>query len=63
MDMEVGQITKRSDEVEIMRSMEELMDFVNQHELVEGDYGTHFATDEMNNISFYSCLLHYNLKN
>ncbi|XP_068498558.1 uncharacterized protein [Phaseolus vulgaris] len=46
MDMEVGLITKRSDEVEMIY-MEELMNFVHQHELVEEDYGTHFTTDEV----------------
>ncbi|XP_068492204.1 uncharacterized protein [Phaseolus vulgaris] len=45
MDMEVGLITKRSDEVEMIY-MEELMNYVHQHELVEEDYGTHFTTDE-----------------
>jgi len=30
--------------------------------LFEGDYGIHFTTDEVNKISFHSCLLHYNLK-
>ena len=43
-------------------SMEELMNYVHQHELVEEDYGTHFTTDEVNKISFYLCLLLYNLK-
>ena len=38
MDMEVGLITKRSDEVEMICSIEELMNYVHQHELVEGDY-------------------------
>ena len=52
MDMEVGLITKRSNEVEMIY-MEELMNIVHQHELVEEDYGTHFTTDEMNKISFY----------
>ena len=42
--------------------MEELMNSVHQHELVEEDYGTHFTTDEVNKISFYLCLLLYNLK-
>jgi len=43
-------------------SMEELMNSVHQHRLFEGDYGIHFTTDEVNKISFHSCLLHYNLK-
>jgi len=47
MDMEVGLIRKRFDEVEMICSMEELMNFVHQHELVEGDYGTHFTTNEV----------------
>jgi len=38
MDMEVGLITKRSDEVEMICSIEELMNYVHQHELVEGNY-------------------------
>ena len=59
--MEVGLITKRSDEVEMIY-MEELMNFVHQNELVEEDYGTHFTIDEVNKISFYLCLLLYNLK-
>ncbi|XP_068498251.1 uncharacterized protein [Phaseolus vulgaris] len=46
MDMEVGLITKRSDEVEMIY-MEELMNFVHQNELVEEDYGTHFTIDEV----------------
>ena len=62
MDMEVGLIIKRYVEVEMICSMEELMNFVHQHELVEVDYGTHFTTNEVNKISFHSCLLHYNLK-
>jgi len=41
MDMEVELFTKRSNEVEMMCSMEDLM-----------NYGTHFTTDEVNNISF-----------
>ena len=61
MDMEVGLITKRSDEVEMIY-IEELMNYVHQHELVEEDYGTYFTTDEVNKISFYLCLLLYNLK-
>jgi len=61
MDMEVGLITKRSNEVEMIY-MEELMNIVHQHELVEKDYGTQFTTDEVNKISFYLCLLLYNLK-
>jgi len=43
-------------------SMEELMNFVHQHGLFERDYGIHFTTDDVNKISFYSCLLQYNLK-
>ena len=54
--------SKRSDEVEMICSMEELMNSMHQHELVEGDYGTHFTTDKVNKISFHSCLLHCNLK-
>jgi len=50
--MEVGLITKRSDEVEMMYSMKELINFVHQHKLVEGDYDTHFTTDEMNKFHF-----------
>jgi len=42
MDMEVGLITKRSDEVEIIY-MEKLMNSVHQH--IEEDYGTHFTID------------------
>jgi len=61
MNMEVGLITKRSNEVEMIRSMEELMNFMHQHELVEGDYGAHFTTYEVNKFSFHSCLLPYNL--
>jgi len=38
------------------------MNFVHQHGLFEGDYGIHFTIDEVNKISFHSCLLHYNLK-
>jgi len=54
MDMEVGLITKRSDEVEMICSMEELMNFVHQHELVEEDYGARFTKYEVNKISFHS---------
>jgi len=60
MDMEVGLFTKRSDEVEMMCSMEDLMNFVHEHELVKGDYGIHFTTYEVNNILFHSCLVDYN---
>jgi len=35
--MEVGLIIKRSVEVEMICSMEELMNFVHQHELVKED--------------------------
>jgi len=45
-----------------MFGMEDLMNYVHEHELDEGDYGTHFVTDEVNNISFHSCLVHYNMK-
>jgi len=60
--MEVILFTERFDRVEMMRSMEDLMNFVHEHELIEGDYGTYFTTYEMNNISFHSCLVYYNLK-
>jgi len=60
MDVEVELFTKRSDEVEMMSGMEDLMNFVCEHALVEGDYGTHFTINEVNTISFHSCLVHYN---
>jgi len=37
MNVEVGLITKRSNKVEMICSMEDLMNFMHQHELVEGD--------------------------
>jgi len=50
--MESKNFTKRSNEVDKMSVMEELVNYVPiEHELVEGDYGSHFTTDEVNNIS------------
>jgi len=48
-----GLFTKRYDEIEMMCSMEDIMNFVVEHELVQGDYGTHFTTNKVNNITFY----------
>jgi len=40
--------------------MKDLMNYVHEHELVEGDHGTHFTTYKVNIISFM--LGYYNLK-
>jgi len=56
--MEVGLITKRSDDVKMICSMEELMNFVHQHNWLRGLWYP-FTTYEMNKISsiHVSCII------